>query len=606
MALSKAQEQAIMHYTGPAIVLAGPGSGKTTVITRRAATLVQHYHVPSEHILVVTFTRAAAEEMKTRFLALTGEQKTQIRFGTFHSVFFQILKAAYHFTAANIVSEDKKYTILREILHSLNLENDDEKELLKSISSEIGNIKTERINLAHYYSVSVSDETFRSIYQMYEKRMEEEHLIDYDDIILFTWELLRQRKDILKILQDKYQYILIDEFQDINKLQYDIIQMIAAPRNNLFIVGDDDQSIYRFRGAKPEIMLNFPKDYPGAREILLDLNFRCPGAVVSLASSVIERNTTRFQKEITAAKENGHPVRFLYYQNQSQESMGIIQFIQKYRQKGYAYSDMAILYRNNQDARIISQRFLEYNIPILMKDAIPNLYEHWIAQNVIDYLQAALGSRDRSIFLRIMNKPKRYLSRESLNLSQVSFTEIRRYYSDKAWMCSRIDTFESDLHQLSLRNPYDAIEYLRHQIGYDSYLEEYSEYRKIPLEDLMEILDQVQESAKGFSTIMDWFSHILEYTEMLKEQGRKKEETYDAITFSTLHSSKGLEYKIVFLIDVNDGIIPYKKARMTADLEEERRMFYVGITRAKELLHICSIKEKNGKELAPSPFLKDL
>ena len=603
MAFTQAQKEAITHFQGPAMVLAGPGSGKTTVITHRTSYLIEQYGIHPGHILVVTFTRAAAEEMKKRFLKIRGEAQTMVRFGTFHSVFFEILKYAYGLSGANIAGEDACYGFLKEIISRISLDVEDEAELLKSLTQEISTVKSEQIPLEHYYSSSVSDEIFRRIYREYQDKMTQSNLLDYDDLLVCTWELLTQREDILAGWQKRYQYILIDEFQDINKLQYEIIRLLARPENNLFIVGDDDQSIYRFRGAKPEIMLQFPKAYPDVHKIVLDYNFRCPGNIVKAAAKVIGRNVTRYDKAIKEVKEEGAPIGFLKFPNQNQESLFIMKKIKEYVAEGGKYDQVAVLYRNNMDARVISQRFMEYNVPFYMRDVIPNIYEHWIARNMIAYLKAAAGNRERNVILQIINRPKRYVGRECLDQPVVDFERLRRYYDDKYWMIKKFDQFESDLRMLQKMDPYTAINYIRHGIGYESYLQEYAEYRKIAAEDLLELLDQLQESARGFQTAEAWFAHIEEYGQMLKNQNQKNRKAENQVTFSTLHSAKGLEYPLVFILDVNEGIIPYKKAVLQSDVEEERRMFYVGMTRASEKLYICSIKEKNGKPLKDSPFL---
>lgn len=603
MALSKAQKEAVMHRDGPAIVLAGPGSGKTTVITERTKYLIQQYGIPPIHILVVTFTKAAAMEMQKRFLTLTGSRQTQVRFGTFHSLFFEILKHAYHYTAANIAGEEEKYRILREITAPMDIDIEDEADFLHDVAREISVVKNERIPLEHYYAAGVPEELFREIYRKYCRRMERSQLLDYDDLMVYTWELFCQRPDILEGWRKRFRYILVDEFQDINRLQYDIVKMLAAPENNLFVVGDDDQSIYRFRGAKPEIMLNFPKEYPDAVQMVLDLNFRCPGNVCDLAARVIGRNTVRYVKNIAKVKEEGCPVEKIIFQNQEQESLGIIKRIQEALAQGHHYGDIAVLYRSNTDAGVLSQKLLEYNVPFRMRDMLPNLFEHWIARHIIAYLRLALGDRSRAGVLKIINKPKRYIERGCLDTPQVDFERLRMYYEDKYWVIQRIDKLEQDLAVIAGMKPYAAVQYIRHGIGYEKYLEEYADYRKIRLEDLLEVLDRLAESAKGYETHEKWFAYMEEYTEMLKEQAKNGGQKSDSVTLTTLHSAKGLEFPVVFLIDVNEGIIPYKKAILASDIEEERRMFYVGITRASERLTICVLKEKYGKSLKPSPFL---
>ena len=263
MRISEAQSRAIAHGEGPAMVLAGPGSGKTLVITNRTKYLIEHYGVRPEEILVITFTKAAAAQMRERFEQLMGGKRYRVTFGTFHAIFFQILKYAYHYTASNILREEQKYRILGEIADYMKLEFEDEKEFLSDLAAEISLVKNEQIPLEHYYSTNCSEENFRKIFQMYQNRLQQSNQIDFDDMLVYCNALFRERKDILAQWQRHFRYILVDEFQDINQLQYGVVRLLAQPEDNLFIVGDDDQSIYRFRGAKPEIMLNFRKDYPG-------------------------------------------------------------------------------------------------------------------------------------------------------------------------------------------------------------------------------------------------------------------------------------------------------------------------------------------------------
>ena len=297
MEFGRTQEQAIRHNEGPMMILAGPGSGKTTVITQRIKYLTESLNINPADILVITFTRAAAEEMKERYIRLTGNA-SRVTFGTFHSIFFQILKLAYCYTAQNIVRPEQQMQLIRELAGKEELELEDENEFISSILSEISSVKGEMIDLRHYYSRNCPDETFRRICSGYEEQMRRLGLIDFDDMMVMCRQLFLERQDILAAWQKRYRYILIDEFQDINRLQYEIIRMIAEPENNLFIVGDDDQSIYRFRGAKPEIMLGFERDYPGAGRILLDVNYRCTEEIAGPAMRLIENNEKRFSKKI--------------------------------------------------------------------------------------------------------------------------------------------------------------------------------------------------------------------------------------------------------------------------------------------------------------------
>lgn len=607
MEINQSQLAAIRHNTGPMMVLAGPGSGKTLVITRRVQELIEHYGVNPANILVITFTKAAAEEMKERFFKLTGHKAPGVSFGTFHSVFFTILKYAYGYNASNIIREEQRYSFIKEIIHNMSLEAPDEKEFSEEILSEISLVKGERLNLEHYYSVNCSEDNFKKIYQSYESKLAASNLIDFDDMLVLCLELLTQRPDILTLWQNKFQYILIDEFQDINKVQYDVIRLLAGQLNNLFIVGDDDQAIYRFRGAKPEIMLNFEKDYPDCKRIELRYNYRCGSKIVQCASALIKNNNKRYDKEIKSATGKGGEVAIRSFENLKTQNLSVVGEILKYNQEGIPYSQIAVLFRTNIQPRALVEKMMEYNIPFHMRDRIPNLYEHWIAQDIIAYIKLAAGEMERRHFLQIANRPNRYISRECMKEQQIDFLMLRKFYGDKDWMLDRIDKLEYDLNLIRNMNPYGAVTYIRRGVGYEEFTADYARLRNLKSEELIEILDELAESAKNYDTFDSWFRHMDEYKEELKVKAREaRENNTDMVTLATMHSSKGLEYKVVFIIDANESITPYRKAVLEADMEEERRLFYVAATRAMDYLHIYSSKERYNKELTISRFVGEM
>ena len=602
MGFNEAQTKAICHKNGPAMVLAGPGSGKTLVITRRVEYLIKKYGVRPEQILVITFTKAAAKEMRERFARITKDDRFPVTFG----IYYGILKWAYRMNASNIFSEEEKMMLLREVIAGMELEIEDEKEFLQGIASEIGQIKNNRLSLEEYESSNCSDQMFRQIYEEYERRRKLLKKIDFDDMLVLCYELFQKRPDILQMWQKKFQYILIDEFQDINQVQYDVIRMLALPENNLFIVGDDDQSIYRFRGARPEIMLGFSKDYPNAKSIILDVNYRSTKAVVSAARRVIERNKNRYQKEIITVNEQGDNVHIQEVRHPVEESHYVREQIAKAVAAGTEPSQIAVLYRTNTEPRALVETFMEYHIPFQMKEHLPNLYEHFIGRDFQAYMRMALGGRDRGDFLMIMNRPNRYIGRDSVDRGEISFENLRKYYMEKDWMVDRIDQLEVDLKVISRMTPYAAIQYIRKSVGYDLFLNEYAIKRKMKLEDLQELIREMEERAKEFKTIEEWFAHIEKYTEELRLQAVTRTENRNAVSLMTFHAAKGLEYDTVFIIGANEDVTPYKKAELPEEMEEERRMFYVAMTRAKKHLTISYVREKNGKAMEQSRFLGEL
>lgn len=605
MAFNDTQKKAIRHRQGPMLVLAGPGSGKTTVITNRVRYLTEKAGVDPSSILVITFTRAAAREMKERYEQITQAGCSRVSFGTFHSVFFLILKLAYRYQAANIVREEQRTQFIREALERCDLDVEDEGEFISSILSEISMVKGELMDLDHYYAKNCSEEMFKQLYQGYEERLRRHGLLDFDDMLVMCYQLFKERPDILSAWQNKYRYILIDEFQDINRIQYEVVKMLALPENNLFIVGDDDQSIYRFRGAKPEIMLGFEQDYPEARRLLLDTNYRSSRQIVEAAGKLIAHNRTRFQKEIRAARGNGRPIDIREWQEPVDENLAIAGELRDYASMGIAYEDMAVLFRTNLGPRLLIEKLMEYNIPFSMRDTVPNLYDHWIVKNVLSYIKAAQGDLSRANILSIINRPKRYVSRDALEGSTVYWEAVKSFYQDKNWMLDRIEQLEYDLLMLKGMAPPAAVNYIRKAVDYDSYLREYAGERRMKAEELMEVLDQLQESASGFKTYEEWFAHMDRYREQLLKQAQGGNSREKGVSLMTMHSAKGLEFRVVYILDANEGVTPHHKAVLDPDLEEERRMFYVAMTRAKERLHIYYVKERYHKKQEISRFVKE-
>lgn len=604
---NKEQEEAITHKGGPLMVLAGPGSGKTLVITYRVKWLIENAGVHPSNILVITFTRAAAEEMKKRFFSFDGMENAPVTFGTFHSIFFMILRYAYRYTAGNIIREDVKRRYIKEMTENMELEIEDENEFLSGIINEISYVKGEMMSLSYYHSSNCSDELFAQIYEGYERRLREENLIDFDDMLVFCYELLKERKDICALWQQKFQYILIDEFQDINKVQYEIVRMLAGKGDHLFIVGDDDQSIYRFRGARPEIMLGFEKDYPDVKKVILNTNYRCSTEIVDSAEHLISHNTKRFPKNMHAARGGKVPITFRHLKDVGEECTDILKGIRFYHNKGIPLEDMAVIFRTNTQPRLLVGRLMEHNIPFQMRDVIPNIFDHWIARNILTYIKLAMGNRDRKLFLQIMNRPKRYISRSMITEQQVDLKKLKQQTFGKKWLYEKIDKLEMDLCLLRKMEPYAAIQYIRNGIGYEDYMTEYAQFRRMNPDDLEEVLNQIQESAKEYHSFEEWFAYIESYGEELKKQmeaGRQQQKS--GVTLTTMHSAKGLEYEVVFVMDINEGVCPHKKAVKDADLEEERRLFYVAVTRAKTYLFLYSLKELYQKDAQISRYIGEL
>ncbi|MDU5596601.1 MAG: ATP-dependent helicase [Lachnospiraceae bacterium] len=601
---SSNQKKAIEHGEGPLMVLAGPGSGKTFVITHRIKYLIEGPGINPAHILVVTFSRAAAKEMKDRFEKLCS--KSLVTFGTFHSVFFNLLKTAYGFSSEQIASDELRYTLIKELIKRNSIENEDINTLAGNLLNEIALVKQDNISIKNYYSNSISSDTFKKIYRDYEGELEARGKLDFEDMLSLTYELLSERSDILKAVQNRYRYILVDEFQDINFLQYNIIKLMAGEKQNITVVGDDDQSIYRFRGARPEIMLGFERDFRNAKKVFLDINFRSSTQIVNASTKLISFNSKRFPKNFKAKNGDGAPVSLIEFKNPFLEVNSIIKDIKDYIKSGQDINSIAVLYRTNLSPRLLIERLMRNNIPFTIRDAIPNLFDHWVAKDIISYIKLAINIGDKSDLLRISNKPNRYISRDSLSSSRANIETLFDYYDDKSYMIKRIVELREHLRTIKNLKPATALRYIRNVVGYDEYIEEYCDMNGVESDDCYSILGDLENSAAEYNTFNDWFVHMDEYKDELIEARKKSNENDKGVRLMTFHSSKGLEFDIVYIIDVNEGSVPYKKAKGVDEIEEERRMFYVAMTRARKKLFICYCVENFGKSIGKSDFVIEL
>ena len=601
---SSNQKKAIEHGAGPLMVLAGPGSGKTFVITHRIKYLIEGPGINPAHILVVTFSRAAAKEMKDRFEKLC--KKSPVTFGTFHSVFFNLLKTAYGFNSEQIASDELRYTLIKELIKRNAIENEDINTLAGNLLNEIALVKQDNISIKNYYSNSISSDTFKKIYSDYESELEARGKLDFEDMLSLTYELLSERSDILKAVQNRYRYILVDEFQDINFLQYNIIKLMAGEKQNITVVGDDDQSIYRFRGARPEIMLGFERDFRNVKKVFLDINFRSSTQIVNASAKLISFNSKRFPKSFKAKNGDGAPVSLIEFKNPFLEVNSIIKDIKDYIKSGQDINNIAVLYRTNLSPRLLIERLMRNNIPFTIRDAIPNLFDHWVAKDIISYIKLAINIGDKSDLLRISNKPNRYISRDSLSSSRANIETLFDYYDDKSYMIKRIVELREHLRTIKNLKPATALRYIRNVVGYDEYIEEYCDMNGVESDDCYSILGDLENSAAEYNTFNDWFVHMDEYKDELIEARKKSNENDKGVRLMTFHSSKGLEFDIVYIIDVNEGSVPYKKAKGVDEIEEERRMFYVAMTRARKKLFICYCVENFGKSIGKSDFVIEL
>ena len=603
--LNKNQLAATRHINGPMMVLAGPGSGKTAVITARAALLAENQQAG---VLVITYSKAAASEMSRRFDLLWQGKKSPVTFGTFHSAFYRMLRRKNSYDMGQILAEGERRTAVRGFLAEMQYEPDDE--MLSSLLSEMSLVRNELFELTHYHSKTISAEDFTFICESYEALKEKINKIDFDDMLCHTYKMLTNDESQLNYWRKKYPLIMIDEFQDINRVQYETVKLLAAPHNNMFIVGDDDQSIYRFRGSRPEFLLNFPKDFPDAKQVTLETNYRSTDSIINYANNLISVNTMRYNKNITGTGQKGNKPIFLVAEDQNHEAVQIAEKIRALRKKGANLNEIAIAFRLNMQARAFMDAFLNMHIPFKSRDEMPTIYEHWLAEDLFAYMQVArrFMLSQKTGFdpdaARIINKPFRYINKAFLlNAKKHNKNIFHVYHNDPLLHIATktgIETLEEHLFTLSKKETSDAIRYIRQNIGYNGHILSTCEYRKLNPSGLFEIADELQEAAKPFANPLDFIAHAKKAAAAAKEQPFENE----CVTLTTLHSAKGLEFERVFIAGIVEEVLPYFRSKSASEIEEERRLFYVGATRAKHELYLSTIKSRYDKPVKASRFLQ--
>lgn len=594
---------------GPAMVLAGPGSGKTTVITHRIKNLIEKAEVRPENILVVTFTKAAAISMQKRFSTLMNGGKGQlVTFGTFHSVFYKILRKSRRYETTEILSERQKTDYIREIIGRYGISSNDISELSQNINNDIGNIKGNMLNAQEYEPSCCKKEDFIKIYNAYNLELKKDGKMDFDDILRECYLLLCENHTILEQWRELYKYILIDEFQDINRIQMNIIELLASPLNNIFVVGDDDQSIYGFRGARPEIMIEFKDYYPEAELIVLNVNYRSTQSIINVAGRVIENNKTRLDKCAHANNDKDFQPDIRKFRNQVEELKFVVSKIKEYENQGISLSEMAILVRNNSQIQEISSFLKNRKIEAESGKHRSNIYNGMVAKDILSYVRGALkfdGTYFNEDLIYVLNKPQRYISRQVVLSVNMNISAVRRIYSK-----NNIDSFLFHIEMIRKLPPQAALSYIRKGAGYEEYLRLYAIENNIPMSGLLKQLEQLVQECSKFNTLEQWINSIDSAQNSEGQNFGKKSSgeggTNNRINIMTMHGSKGLEFKAVFIVDANQGIIPTSKALRERDFEEERRLFYVAITRAIDYLNIYAVEERLGCPIEVSMFVEEM
>lgn len=635
---NQAQRNAIMHLRGPCLVLAGPGSGKTYTITNRILYLLEQ-GIPPERILVITFMKEAALSMQNRFQEMAkesgGSRFYPVNFGTFHSIFYHILRESKVLRSSELLKNSEKKNLITPILKTY-AKNQEEAQDARQGSNALNEDIAQLLSAIGYYKNTMEMDAaaakaparwrqdFRAILKEYEQAVKRTGRLDFDDMLYNCKQLLQEDDGVRRYWQDRFQFILIDEFQDINPVQYEAVKLLSASPYNLFAVGDDDQAIYGFRGSQPECIRRFQEEF-GAKQLLLDMNYRSKPEIVDASLAVIEENKDRFLKRLRAAASPGNP--------DGTVPVAIHAFSDREGQYGYlcqsiaagldAGESCAVLFRTNSYMQGFAARCKAMGIPYEMKESAASIYDHFIVKDVMAYLWLAAKKGMREHMLQVMNKPSRYISREAVGPGEADFGKMREYYDraelpgrQAAEAKERLLCLERQLLSVRGRSLRLSVSYILKGMGYEQYLKELSGRETEKWEEWQELLEWLKEDAAAYKDVEEWAAFQEEYAKTLKQDreagrkrrgpGEKKQGGRRAVQLLTVHGAKGLEYDRVWIPDCNEKIFPHGTMPEESAVEEERRIFYVAMTRAKKNLELSYLTGTKERPRQPSRFLNPL
>ncbi|MEE0126891.1 MAG: DNA helicase PcrA [Clostridia bacterium] len=607
--LNDKQYEAVVNTDGPCLVIAGAGSGKTKVLTHKIAYLLEEKDVKPWNILAITFTNKAANEMKERVGNLVGEAAKDMWIGTFHSICVKILRRfidriGFEHSFVIFDTSDQR-TLIKECLKDLQI--DDKMFTDRIVQFEISNAKNDMKEPEEYEAISKGDyrkEKIASVYRLYQKRLKENNAIDFDDIINYTIKIFKENEDVLDYYTNKFNYILVDEYQDTNKSQFTLIRLLADAHGNITVVGDNDQGIYSFRGADISNILNFEKDFKGTKIIKLEQNYRCTQNILNAANSVIKNNEVKYKKKLWTENEEGSLPTFHVSDDEYDEGRYIVEEINHLRREEYyKYSDFAVLYRMNSQSRAIEEILRREDIPYKIVGGL-KFYERKEIKDIIAYLRLINNTSDNLALKRIINEPKRGIGKTSLDKIQAisEQTGIPMYNIIKeadqyglARVYANAQSFVAVIEDLiSKKDEYTITELIKHTLKETGYTKALEEENSIEAENRIENLEEFLTVAVQFEEeeAENDLSSFLEGITLSSDLDGMDEEE-ESVTLMTLHSAKGLEFPVVFLVGMEEGIFPgYKSIGEPKELEEERRLCYVGITRAKNNLFLTCSRQR--------------
>lgn len=622
VAYNAVQKEAICHTEGPLLLLATPGAGKTTVLNARVLYLIQCLGVNPEHILALTFSKAAAKEMGDRFFHVFGHRvKERVRFSTIHSFSYQIVRGHFHEKRIaydlieNAQGAQSKNAVLKQIY-----ENCNHAVLTEDKLEELGNaicfIKNSMLPLTEINKLDYKIKNLEAIYCAYENYKQTAHpdrlLLDFDDMLTLANQILEEYPDLLARYQSHYQYILTDESQDTSLIQHKIIEKVAKPRNNLFVVGDDDQSIFGFRSANPKYLLEFKAIYPSTRILMMEQNYRSTQAVVKVTDQFIRGNHQRYRKNMYTKNPAGPNVRIQAFDSDHQQIRYLIETLRK----SETLEDKAVLYRNNVSAINLVDQLASAEIPFYVRDSGYKFFNHWVIQDILNFMRFSYSDKNVELLERIYTKCNAFISKQQLEFlkgsdpTQSVFDHLAGLPKLPEFRKRNFLILKDQFKKLNTMPPLDAIRFIRRDLHYDEKLEEISERLGHSMETILGILTTLENIADGKKTLKDFADRLKQLEVLMREAALNTSK--NAVTLSTFHSAKGLEFDTVYMIDLVDGVIPNLESIRAAEknkedaLEEERRLFYVGMTRAKRVLELLTVDNLNGQEVVESRFIGEV
>ena len=618
--LNELQLQAVKFDGRALLLLAGPGSGKTHTITQRILYLLSVLHVPPEQILVITFTKDAAKSMQNRFLKAVDSPKP-VTFGTFHSVFYYILRESRVYSQIRILDTKQKKKLLLSVLCTYISDEKEQQNMIPEIMLAISYYKnTLDEQAAQQRFPKVLSAVWKEVFSEYEMRRKQFGYIDFDDMVFDTYLLLKSNPAICTMYQTRFPYILLDEFQDINPVQYCVLCLLCGRNSNIFAVGDDDQSIYGFRGSRPECLASYEKDFM-ARRMYLNENYRSTAQIVMQSLQVINQNKNRYRKELTAHNKLTQGIYEVKgYESAEQQNADIVDNILKMTGKSGL---VCMLFRTNLSMQTMAAYLTKRGIAYSMKEKVTNIYEHFIIKDICTYLKLIYDEENATDFAAIINKPLRYINKEALATKRDILKNAIKYYiaSDVPHRHERIralQILQKDLIFLKNKSLFLAIEYIRKKMGYEKYLMELAGNSNEKKKEFIEVLEWLSQDCKNFDTWENYSHFQKAYAEVFDKGTAEKvivsgnENEIDrnvaqsfGVELMTVHSSKGLEFETVIIPNCNEGVFPYGKILSDKEVEEERRLFYVGMTRAKRNLYLLYLKGTSEKPVVKSRFLPE-